>query len=153
MPPHRGSLDHETAYLALAVAGITFILLACASVASLFERKRAEEALRQAQTDLAHVTCVTTLGELTASIAHEVNQPLAAVVTNAEACLRWLDRGTPKPGRSTPRPGADHRRWQSGGRGDPASSRALEQDRDREGTTRYPMTSLTRSSPWFSVSC
>src|SRR6266481_99026 len=41
------------------------------------------------------VTRVTTLGELTASIAHEVNQPLAAVVANAEACLRWLDRGTP----------------------------------------------------------
>jgi NO-binding membrane sensor protein with MHYT domain len=81
--------------LALAVAGITFIILAFASVASLFERKRAEEALRQAQAELAHVTRVTTLGELTASIAHEVNQPLAAVVANAEACLRWLDRGTP----------------------------------------------------------
>ena len=89
----NASLDQTN--LALAVAGITFIILACASVASLFERKRAEEALRQAQTDLAHVTRVTTLGELTASIAHEVNQPLAAVVTNAEACLRWLDRGTP----------------------------------------------------------
>ncbi len=38
---------------------------------------------------------VTTLGEMTATIAHEVNQPLAAVVANAEACLRWLDRGTP----------------------------------------------------------
>ena len=38
---------------------------------------------------------MTTLGELTASIAHEVNQPLAAVVANAEACLRWLDRETP----------------------------------------------------------
>src|SRR6202011_1359065 len=45
--------------------------------------------------ELARVTRVTTLGELTASIAHEVNQPLAAVVANAEACLRWLDRGTP----------------------------------------------------------
>ena len=45
--------------------------------------------------ELAHVTRVTTLGELTASIAHEVNQPLAAVVANAEACLRWLDRETP----------------------------------------------------------
>ena len=55
----------------------------------------AEEALREAQAELAHVTRVTTLGELTASIAHEVNQPLAAVVANAEACLRWLDRGTP----------------------------------------------------------
>jgi two-component system sensor kinase FixL len=54
------------------------------------ERKRAEEALRQAQTELAHVTRVTTLGEMTASIAHEINQPLAAVVNNASACLRWL---------------------------------------------------------------
>jgi PAS domain S-box-containing protein len=55
----------------------------------------AEQALRKAQAELAHVTRVTTLGELTASIAHEVNQPLAAVVANAEACLRWLDRDTP----------------------------------------------------------
>jgi PAS domain S-box-containing protein len=55
----------------------------------------AEQALREAQAELAHVTRVTTLGELTASIAHEVNQPLAAVVANAEACLRWLDRETP----------------------------------------------------------
>ncbi len=55
----------------------------------------AEQALRKAQAELAHVTRVTTLGELTASIAHEINQPLAAVVTNAEACLRWLDREIP----------------------------------------------------------
>src|SRR5437660_12652464 len=58
----------------------------------------AEQALRKAQAELAHVTRVTTLGELTASIAHEVNQPLAAVIANAEACLRWLDRGTPDLG-------------------------------------------------------
>jgi C4-dicarboxylate-specific signal transduction histidine kinase len=89
----NASLDQTS--LALAVAGITFVILAFGSVASLFERKRAEEALRQARADLAHVTRVTTLGELTASIAHEVNQPLAAIVANAEACLRWLDRGTP----------------------------------------------------------
>jgi PAS domain S-box-containing protein len=57
---------------------------------------RAEEALRKAQAELAHVTRVTTLGEMTASIAHEINQPLTAVVVNAEACLRWLDRGTPE---------------------------------------------------------
>jgi PAS domain S-box-containing protein len=57
--------------------------------------KRAAEELREAQAALAHVTRVTTLGELTASIAHEVNQPLAAVVANGEACLRWLDRKTP----------------------------------------------------------
>jgi PAS domain S-box-containing protein len=54
------------------------------------ERKLAEEALRNAQAELAHVTRVTTLGEMTASIAHELNQPLGAVVNNAAACLRWL---------------------------------------------------------------
>jgi two-component system, LuxR family, sensor kinase FixL len=54
------------------------------------ERKRAEEALHKAQAELAHVTRVTTLGEMTASIAHELNQPLAAVVNNASACMRWL---------------------------------------------------------------
>lgn len=53
---------------------------------------QAERALRNAQAELAHVTRVTTLGELTTSIAHEINQPLAAVVANAEACLSWLDR-------------------------------------------------------------
>jgi PAS domain S-box-containing protein len=56
---------------------------------------QAEQALRRAQTELAHVTRVTMLGELTASIAHEVNQPLAAVVANAEASLRWLNRDQP----------------------------------------------------------
>src|SRR5258708_24357594 len=91
---HRyASLDQTN--LALAVAGTTFVILASALIASLSEQKRAEEALREAQADLAHVTRVTTLGEIAASIAHEVNQPLAAVVANAEACLRWLDRGTP----------------------------------------------------------
>jgi len=55
----------------------------------------AEQALRKAQAELAHVTRVTTLGELTASISHEVNQPLAAAVANAEAALQWLDRETP----------------------------------------------------------
>jgi PAS domain S-box-containing protein len=66
------------------------------------ERKLAEERLRaseqrflDAQMELARVTRMTTLGELTASIAHEVNQPLAAIVANAEAGLRWLRRGTP----------------------------------------------------------
>jgi len=66
-----------------------------AFVVDMTERKRVEGALRDTQTHLAHVMRITTLGELTASIAHEVNQPLAAVVANAEACLRWLDRGTP----------------------------------------------------------
>src|SRR4029077_4003913 len=64
--------------------------------------KRAEEKLRASEQRLVDTqialtprTRVTTLGELTASIAHEVNQPLAGVVANAQACLRWLDRETP----------------------------------------------------------
>ena len=55
------------------------------------DRKRAEEAFRSAQIELAHVTRVATLGEMTASIAHEINQPLGALVNNAGACLGWLD--------------------------------------------------------------
>ena len=68
------------------------------TVMDVTERKRAEEArekLRQAYADLAHVNRVTTLGELTASLAHEVNQPIAASVTNANTCLRWLTRDRP----------------------------------------------------------
>jgi PAS domain S-box-containing protein len=61
------------------------------TVMDLTERKHAEEALREAQAELARVIRVTTMGELAASIAHELNQPLAAVVTNAQAALRWLD--------------------------------------------------------------
>jgi PAS domain S-box-containing protein len=57
--------------------------------------KRAEEALRKANADLAHVTRVITMGELTASIAHEINQPLAAIVTNADACAVWLSSEPP----------------------------------------------------------
>ena len=54
-----------------------------------------QEALRQAQADLAHINRVTTMGELTASLAHEVNQPIAAAVTDANTCLRWLTRDQP----------------------------------------------------------
>lgn len=57
--------------------------------------RAAEAALRTARIELAHVMRVTSLGELTASIAHEVNQPLGAVVANAEACIGWLDRDLP----------------------------------------------------------
>jgi two-component system, LuxR family, sensor kinase FixL len=62
------------------------------------ERSRAQEALQVAQAELAHVSRLTTLGELMASIAHEVNQPLAGVVTNGEACLRWLNFDPPELG-------------------------------------------------------
>ncbi len=59
------------------------------------ERKRGEEALHQAQADLAHVSRVTMMGELTASLAHEVNQPITAAVTNANTCMRWLAGDAP----------------------------------------------------------
>jgi PAS domain S-box-containing protein len=62
------------------------------TVIDITERKRAEEGLRRAQAELAHVTRVATMGELAASIAHEVNQPIAGVILNANACLRWLAR-------------------------------------------------------------
>src|SRR6266850_832420 len=62
---------------------------------SITKRKRTEEELRKAHAELAHVARVTTLGELTASIAHEVNQPLAAIVTNGQASLRLLSRSKP----------------------------------------------------------
>jgi NO-binding membrane sensor protein with MHYT domain len=91
--PVNASLDQTN--LALAVAGITFVILAFASIASLAEQKRAEEALRQAQADLARVNRVTAMGALTASIAHEVSQPIAAAATSADACLRWLSRDPP----------------------------------------------------------
>jgi PAS domain S-box-containing protein len=68
------------------------------TVIDVTERKRAEEErerLRQAQADLARVNRVTTMGELTASLAHEVNQPIAAALTNANTCLRWLARDVP----------------------------------------------------------
>src|SRR6266404_2744815 len=58
-------------------------------------RNRAEDALRQAQSDLARISRVNTMGELTASLAHEVNQPIAAAVTDANTCLRWLNRDQP----------------------------------------------------------
>jgi PAS domain S-box-containing protein len=62
------------------------------------ERKRAEEErqrLRQAETDLAHISRVNMMGHLTASLAHEINQPIGAAVANAEACLQFLDRDQP----------------------------------------------------------
>jgi PAS domain S-box-containing protein len=59
------------------------------------QRRLSEEALAEARSELAHVTRVTSLGVLTASIAHEVNQPLAAIVTNGQSTLRWLARDEP----------------------------------------------------------
>src|SRR5713226_6706567 len=70
-------------------------------IGQFIERKQAEDALRRMQAELAHVTRVTTLGEMTASIAHEINQPLAAVINNATACLHWLDAQNPEEARQS----------------------------------------------------
>jgi len=67
-------------------------------VVDISERRQAQDALLAAQSELAHASRTATLGELSASIAHEVNQPLMAVVTNGEAGLRWLHRATPDLG-------------------------------------------------------
>ncbi|CAB3760256.1 ATP-binding protein [Paraburkholderia humisilvae] len=67
------------------------------AVMDVTEARQAEQQLHHAQSELARVTRVTTLGELSASIAHEVGQPLAAIVTSGEACLRWLERQPPEP--------------------------------------------------------
>lgn len=66
-----------------------------ALVNQMAEQRRTEEALQRTRTELARVVRITTIGELTASIAHEVNQPLAAVVANADACVAWLGLETP----------------------------------------------------------
>jgi C4-dicarboxylate-specific signal transduction histidine kinase len=87
--PEIGASESNSAFFAVVIEDIT-------------ERKRAEAelhqkeaSLREAQTELAHVSRVTTMGELAASIAHEVNQPLAGIVTNDNASLRWLAGDSP----------------------------------------------------------
>jgi C4-dicarboxylate-specific signal transduction histidine kinase len=65
------------------------------TVMDITERRHAEEALRSTQAELARVARLTTMGELAASLSHEINQPLGAIVTLGEAGLRWLNRGEP----------------------------------------------------------
>ncbi|MBV8967456.1 MAG: PAS domain-containing protein, partial [Verrucomicrobia bacterium] len=67
----------------------------CGIATDITERRQAEEAVREAQSALAHISRVMTIGELTASIAHELNQPLTGIVTNGNACLRWLGNSPP----------------------------------------------------------
>jgi PAS domain S-box-containing protein len=78
-----GAIFHENGN-----EGVAFVL-------DLTERKQAEDALRHAQAELAHVARVTTMGELAASIAHEINQPLSGIITNASTCLRMLAADPP----------------------------------------------------------
>lgn len=92
MPDGAVKHVHMIAHLAAVHGGQFDYLGALMDVSAAHE---AAEALHRTQAQLAHATRVTTLGELAASIAHEVNQPLAAVSTNGNACLRWLNRPEP----------------------------------------------------------
>jgi len=96
-PVHGAQVDASLnqTNLALAVTVVTFIILAFASVTSLFERQRTEGALRQAQAELAQVNRAATMGQLAASIAQDIGQPVTGTVTNAYAALRWLDARPP----------------------------------------------------------
>ena len=92
MPDHAVRQVHVVAHALIDKAGrLEFV----GAVMDVTERKRAEEALREAQANLARVSRLTTMGELTASLAHEIKQPIAAAVTNASTCLRWLRRDQP----------------------------------------------------------
>jgi NO-binding membrane sensor protein with MHYT domain len=90
---HKHATLDQTS-LALAIAGFTLADLA-ALFASVSMRKRDEEALRQTRADLAHIHRVTSMGELCASLAHDVNQPITGAIVNANACLHWLAGETP----------------------------------------------------------
>jgi len=90
--------DGTVAYvhvIARAVADESSAIEFAGAVLDVTERKEAEEALRNAQGELAHVARVMMMGELAASIAHEISQPLAAIAANADACERWLAGTTP----------------------------------------------------------
>jgi signal transduction histidine kinase len=95
-------LENSRLYRRLAIAAsrlkerATELLLANETLQSeIAYRKRAEDALRQAQAELARVSRMTAMGELTSSLAHEVNHPIGAIMMNAETCLRWLSHEIP----------------------------------------------------------
>jgi len=103
----EGEEAHQAGWLTIGSRGRRYLVVSCSPLRphserveaalvisrDLTEHMLASEALREAQAALAHVTRVTTLGEVTASIAHELNQPLAAIVNNANACLGLLPSG------------------------------------------------------------
>jgi PAS domain S-box-containing protein len=86
-----GSVKHVRVVAHLAANGLEFV----GAVTDVTESKKAQEALRTSQAELAHVARVMTMGELAASIAHEVNQPPAGIVANGSACIRWLAGARP----------------------------------------------------------
>ncbi|SAL24013.1 PAS domain-containing sensor histidine kinase [Caballeronia telluris] len=93
MPDGSVKYVHYVAHLAVPAAeGIEYV----GALMDVTETKRAQEALARSTAELAHVTRITMLGELAASIAHEVTQPIAAIVTCGDAALRWLNRPSPE---------------------------------------------------------
>jgi signal transduction histidine kinase len=94
---HTPSLWEQHRALVIVAASVIAVqaTLILALMLQTARRRRAEENARVAHAELAHVSRVTTMGELTASIAHEVNQPLAAIVANGNAAMRWLGHATP----------------------------------------------------------
>lgn len=99
MEVQRQAVDGVAVWLRMHIALVAatpefprFLIAFCEDAS---ERRRTEEALLTARSNLAHAARLTTIGELTASIAHELNQPLAAIVTNGNACLRWLAGDAP----------------------------------------------------------
>jgi PAS domain S-box-containing protein len=90
-----GSIKHIHAVAHPVLNGSGDLVEYIGTIMDVTERRMAEAALREAQSDLARINRVTTMGELTASLAHEINQPIAAAVTNANSCLRWLAADTP----------------------------------------------------------
>jgi PAS domain S-box-containing protein len=91
MPDGAVKYLHMVAHTMRDSSGLEFI----GAVTDISPAKQAEEALRKAQSDLAHVNRVTTMGELSASLAHEINQPISGAMINASTCLRWLKREHP----------------------------------------------------------
>ncbi len=127
--------------------GVTFVL-------DLTERKRAEAEARESerrhretQTQLAHANRVATMGQLTASIAHEVNQPIAATITNAQAALRWLAPNRRIWTRFGKRSAALSRT--AAGRAPSSAGSAISSRRRREATSAW--TSMRRSARWSSL--
>jgi len=90
--------EHRDLVLAAIFVVVLQALLITTLLVQIIRRRRAEAASLLALADLARVTRLTTVGEMTASIAHEINQPLGAIVTNGEAGLRWLGNATPDLG-------------------------------------------------------
>jgi signal transduction histidine kinase len=87
--------EHRNLVIATVLVVLLQAILISALLVQSFGRRRAEVASRRALSELARVMRLTTIGEMTASIAHEINQPLGAIVTNGEAGLRWLGNATP----------------------------------------------------------